>query len=209
MNKQRKVNFLIAGSVILLIAFIFLTAGCSSAAKPQPTPTPDLVGQVKAFEDAFNRHDVDGATAMFADNAWYLGSYPTQQIHDNFVYSAAMNTESHFSDCVQAQDTVARKSAINSDECTKLAGLQGVPDKDVVFTFQNGKISRVNSANVGSVEYDKMDGFYGAIIQWAVDNDKTAELDKTGPAGSRFTILSREAGEITVKLCQDYAATKK
>lgn len=120
-----------------------------------------------------------------------------------------MNSEKHFSDCAQAQDTVTCKSTIFSDECTKLAGLQGIPDKDAVFTFQNGKISRVNSASMESAESDKMSGFYTAISQWAVDNDKTAELDKTGPAGSRFTILSREAGETTVKLCQGYADSKK
>jgi hypothetical protein len=175
-----------------------------------PIPTPDQVGQVKAFEDAYNRHDVDGALAMFADKAWYFQFFPNQQIRDYFVYSKAMSAESHFSDCAWAKDTVTCKSSIYSDTCTKLAGLQGIPDKDVVFTFKDGKISKVSSASMESAEINIIWNFYGAIVYWAENNDKTAELDKAGPPGDyRFTIYNNEAGEVTAKLCQEYADSKK
>lgn len=211
MSKQRKIDFYVAGVIVLLITLILLTTGCSSATKVVPTPTPDPVGQVKAFEDAYNRHDVDGALAMFAENAWYFQYFPNQQIRDYFAYSKAMSAESHFSDCAPAQDTVTCKSSTYSDTCTKLAGVRGMPDKNIVFTFKDGKISKVSSASEESAEAYNVYNFYGAIIYWAVNNDKTAELDKTGPAGSdyRFTIYNSEAGEATARLCQEYADSEK
>jgi hypothetical protein len=153
---------------------------------------------------------VDGALAMFADNAWYFSYFPNQQIRDYFAYSQAMSAESHFSDCAQVQDTVTCKSSIYNDVCTKLAGVQGIPDKDVVFTFKDGKISKVSSASMSSNEGEIANNFYGAIDYWGGNNDKTAELDKTGPGGGyRFTIYNSVAGEATARLCQEYAASKK
>jgi hypothetical protein len=73
-------------NLIVFLTFVSLIAvGCNPAVTASPTaipptltpmpptaiPTPDLISLVKAYEEAFNAHDLEATVALFNDLAVY------------------------------------------------------------------------------------------------------------------------------------------
>ena len=208
-----KINQSVANIIGIFLATILIASACSPAATPSPTaipatPTPDPIGLVKAYEEAFNRHDLDAVMALFADdaatqNVWFVGSSVISKpdISLQHDYSFGRNHTIQNSECSMDNDTVTCQ-AVTWDDCTKAAGLDGLHYKSVKYVFEDKKINKVTGTIVGD-DYAAMGRFNSRLIYWTQAN-RSEELDKV--IDGEFLIINREAGEILAKLCQEFAA---
>ena len=223
-NKKNKHT---AISIGIVISILWITSGCSPAATPSPTPmpptvtpippnptqipptpTPDLLSLVRAYEEVFNRHDLEAVVALFADdavlqNAWINGIYKADiKIQHDFVFG--LNQTIQNSECSVVKDTVACKALVR-DDCIKAAGIDGYHYTSVEYVFEDMKIYRVTGTE-SSDDGQTMEGFYDGMFGWSGAHRPEENSKLSDSNGS--PIVNRETGKIYVKLCQEYAATK-
>ena len=225
-NKKNKHT---AISIGIVISILWITSGCSPAATPSPTPmpptvtpippnptqipptptpTPDLLSLVRAYEEVFNRHDLEAVVALFADdavlqNAWINGIYKADiKIQHDFVFG--LNQTIQNSECSVVKDTVACKALVR-DDCIKAAGIDGYHYTSVEYVFEDMKIYRVTGTE-SSDDGQTMTGFYRRMFGWSSAHRPEENSKLSDSNGS--PIVNRETGKIYVKLCQEYAATK-
>ena len=208
------------GIIILLIA-----SGCASAASPSPSPlpptpipptptpipptpepAPDRIGLVQAYEEAYNQHDLEGVTALFADdamvqNAWINGVYK-DDIKNRHDFNFGVNSTIQNSDCSLVKDTVTCK-AVTWDDCITAAGLDGFHFTSVEYVFEDMKIYRINGP-ITSEDSQANNGFMNAMFFWSPAN-RPEENAKMYDSNNNL-ISNHETGMIVSKLCQEYAA---
>jgi len=208
-----KLNKYVAAIIGILLAITVIASGCSPAATLSPTaipptPTPDLIGLVKAYEDAFNRHDLEATMALFVDNATYkLGEWYTSVIkqltsdYHNTLFglnSVIQNTE-----CTTLNATVSCKVVLHHD-CTEAAGMDG-DHYTSDYIIENGKIGSFHALELPE-DYRALNNLYDPMITWAAKNNPEEWKKIWGLNGS--LIYNFETGKIWAKGCRDYAATK-
>jgi hypothetical protein len=223
-NKKNKHT---AISIGIVISILWITSGCSPAATPSPTPmpptvtpippnptqipptpTPDLLSLVRAYEEVFNRHDLEAVVALFADDAvlqsaWIIGIYKADiKIQHDFVFG--LNQTIQNSECNVVKDTVTCKALVR-DDCIKAAGIDGYHYTSVEYVFEDMKIYRVTGTE-SSDDGQTMTGFYDGMFGWSGAHRPEENSKLSDSNGS--PIVNRETGKIYVKLCQEYAATK-
>jgi hypothetical protein len=151
-------------------------AAVPSAAAPVAGP----LAVVKAFEEAYNRHDVDAAAGLFAADgciAWgdrgECGYWSKQRL----LYDAALNRELALSDCSVAGGRVTCK-AVQRDVCLEAGGLGETHFAPVVFIFEAGKMLLVQATKTPEdAQRDLL--FLYKLAGWA-HRTRPAEWEKAG-----------------------------
>jgi hypothetical protein len=83
MNTKR-INW--AGYIIILLMVGSMLASACSSNTPKPTPTPGPLDFVKAYENAFNQHDLDAIKALFGPNIMFdMAGWDTPDTPANVV----------------------------------------------------------------------------------------------------------------------------
>jgi hypothetical protein len=216
MNRQISRWFCFA-TVVSAVGVILVTA-CSPAALTQvpptptqvlPTPTMGPVDVVKAYEDAFNRHDVQGTMAWLTEDVSFLvpswgnmelkTRQDVQKLHEFYL---AGPIEVHYTDCQTSANTVTCKTTY-AEACSRAFGINVVPGV-AVFTMLNDKIQTIkwdltsDESNQYSENFDK---FFSWWEKTYPDEFKWSQTDDNW--------LTKENGAILAKRCQEYGATIK
>jgi hypothetical protein len=209
-----------------IVTVLSLVAGCVSVPPMPPTqppstapsaapsaavPTAGLLAVVKAFEEAYNRHDVDATAGLFKDDGcidWggrgECGYWSRQQL----FYDAALHRELELSDCGVADGRVTCKGT-QRDDCLEAGGLGETHFAPVVFTFEEGKILLVQAVKTPEdAQRDLL--FLYALAGWA-HQTRPAEWEKAG----RGDLLDNlwyappfvdRTGAAMAALCKEYAS---
>ena len=141
---------------------------------PTPTPLPDIV---QKYQDAYTRHDVDAATALFTEDATYRwGDYFTTSdrtmIRNWLEYGAALNAQTVVNNCKPTGPTVTCEWRFVND-CFGAEGAVGAGydiGGTIVFTVKEGKISEYVLAESPDPEYHQWEE---AFFKWLEDSHPT------------------------------------
>jgi hypothetical protein len=163
---------------------------------------------VKTYEDAFNRRDLDAVVAIFTDNAtfngaFWLTAFYKKEIRDQHDYVFARNQVIQNTECTVVKDTVNCKLVVN-DDCITSAGMDGLHFPKIEFVFDAGKIYKVTHMLSNEDSNPWYAFFFVRMPPWGQKN-RTEEYNKLFNGST--PIYTHETGEITAKLCKDYAAT--
>jgi hypothetical protein len=221
-----KTNHPIAYIIDLSIIIVLLASGCSFAVTPsptllpptpvlststpiRPTPPPDLIGFVAAYEDAVRNHDLEAMVSSFADNAKFQwGSWTTtitkQEIIDLHNYFIGVNEEIQNSDC-SVQGSVVSCQAVFRDDCTQSAGMDGERYSTIEYSFENGKITKITSIEL-TEDFYPLNGFYINMLNWGNRTYPEEYAKLLTPSGTMS--WDQESGVIMSQFCQEYVYKK-
>jgi hypothetical protein len=191
--------------LVFVSLLAMLVSGCSTQASPSPTPTMGPVDAIRAFEDAVNRHDVQGAIARLTEDVsfseegnWEFTS--RQDVQTSFEFTFALPIEVHYTDCQPPADTVSCKMTY-ADTCTRAYGMNPIPG-DASFTIVKDKIKKIVWKLDAAAE-QKMTDNSAKFGSW---------FEKTYPDEYKWSDenwLTKENGILQNKRCQEYGATLK
>jgi hypothetical protein len=200
-------------TIVVLTTVSLLAGGCSPATPTQPpptatqppaTPTTGPLDLVKAYEEAFNRHDVEAVMALVSDNIWIdLVNWPSdqshsrQESHDLLESWFALNVEFHHTDCKTTGSSVVGCKAVASLDCSKAAGMSGINFLAVTFDLHNSKIDQI-TLQMQPDDENTYSSFLNNMEQWA-NRVHPEEMKKV-------TVTNGEMGAIYGGLCKEYAA---
>jgi hypothetical protein len=187
-----------------------LPAGVPSTTPSPAAPAADLLGLVKAFEDAYNRHDVDATAGLLGRSAcmdWGAGpKCGRSEVKNELRYDGALNSELEISDCRVEGDRVTCRATERND-CLAARGLNGTHDASVDFTIQDGKITYVTATKPPEdAQRDLL--FFISLTGWAHRARPSEyqgaglELDNNG----RLIASDERTGAAISALCKAYAA---
>ncbi len=168
MNGQRIKSVVLA--IVLWVALSILASACGPAAPPAPTATPSPVDLVKAYEDAFNRHDMEGVMGLLSENikfhmsSYYSSNRDTMQSLLKEVYFG-FNSEIRHIDCTTSEYSVTCKSVFNAD-WVKAAEVNEQHFGKAVFTFHENKIGGIEYGLENADERAKFDNFFISFFEW-------------------------------------------
>jgi hypothetical protein len=134
-------------AIVSIMAGAVFFSACSPLAAPTPTPTPGPLDAVKAYEKAFNAHDLSGLMALHADKVdfrkpeWGENHYGYEKVKNAYGVYFAINTVIHLSGCQVEKDGVTCQLTFTED-ITRAAGVTDYPLK-AVFRFDGEKIKEV------------------------------------------------------------------
>jgi hypothetical protein len=183
----------------------------SPTAAPSTTPSADLLALIKAFQDAYNRHDADATIGLFGRGACItLGLGPlckSAGLEDLLRYDAALNSMLEFSDCSVEGGRVTCQAAQRND-CLAAAGVGETHYASIIFGFQDGKIARLDGTRTPEdAQRDLL--FLYTMAGWA-HRTRPAEWDKVGRndlLDDRYLpSVSNTTGAAMSALCKEYAA---
>ncbi len=141
----------------------------------------NLIGQVKAYEDAHNKYDVTAVMALFADDAVFelvgQGTLPNldaiRAIHE---YDKAIHAQIDFQSCIAAGNQVTC-AVVEQNEWLKIAGLEDIYYPATVFTFtKSGKIQKI-AATISTDDGAAMGTVLADFILWIMAEQPNAATD--------------------------------
>jgi hypothetical protein len=225
MNGQRTSSVVFA--ILVLMAGVILVSACNSATPvaptptlvpptataeaatptPKPTPTMGPVDLVKAYEDAFNRHDLTAAMGMLADNIIFEWSHfytavtrkETQALLENYYFG--LNSKVQHTNCKVDGDQVFCKAIYSDDEFGQAAGLKGYHFGYADFTIQENKIRKITYGGDQAEDAKILDEWVNKFWPWLYTtyrSDSDLLLKDPIPPG---------AGEILSRRAKEFAAT--
>ncbi len=116
-----------------------------TVAPPTVAAQPDLIKAADAFVAAMNRRDVEGAIAMFTDDAEYRAAHVgvgKAQVRTVLDYLDGTLVKLIQTDCVQEGAQVTC-SVWGRDDPMVLHGVSGVRFKPYTYIFKEGKIQKI------------------------------------------------------------------
>lgn len=164
---------------------------------------PVITASAQALVDAINSGNVDAALALLADDAefqvWTDEAAGAEQLRPLFDRLAGKETQYQITDCTwEAIDLLCAMSIV--DGCTTAYGAtDGLPGKVRFYALEDGTLRQIDGAlTIGPRK--EFQTWLEAEAAWASANraDELAQAEG----------YSKEAGEMAVQLCQEYAATQ-
>jgi hypothetical protein len=202
MNSQRTSPVILA--IAWLIAASMVVASCNSILPLAPTQTPTTRPEtlVKAYEDAFNQHDLAAVMDLLSEKVsinlvgWTDQARSGQEARDLNGMWFAMNFEMHYSNC-KTTGTMVYCNAVASVDCSKAAGMNGINFSNASFEINNNKIDQI-VMQMQADDEKTYRSFLNHMEQW-MNEVQPGELEKTD-------IINQESGTIYSSLCREYAA---
>jgi hypothetical protein len=183
-------------------AVVFLiVAACLSC-------SPKLQDRVKAFEETYNRHDVEGVLAMFAENGVFEvpGSFTLRgrdDIRQIVEYDAAMNTQVSFGEYLVKDNVILCDMAETNDWLTA-AGIKET-QYSVQLVFEKGLI-QLFRAQAGAETKQAISEVVGPMTEWA-SKERPAELEQIMPAGN--FVYNAQNGRLFLTMLKDWMAATR
>jgi hypothetical protein len=168
----------------------------------------DLVGVVKTFQDAANRHAVDEVMAMFTEDAEVELKGTTRllgksEIRSIFEYDAGVNGNIQLINCTESVDAVSCQ-LVETNERLRLAGLSSLLYPSCVLSFEK-KLIRSWRVTPDPESIQTFNQFWGPVGLWIAKyypSDYARMFTREG----RF-IRNRDNGERAVQLAREYRST--
>ena len=181
-----------------------------------PSPVPELMDIVKAYEAAVNRDDASGILALFPEqfvNGWQ-DFYQAQslsnqkQLADFYAYLAGMHDGMTLTECGQSRENQVRCGVTVWDDCFKAAGVPAIK-ASVGFTFLDKKIKILGWQIAESSQADVV-----KYWSWSTNAGLWARQERPDLRAKMYDshgdyILTGEAGAAWSQACKEYAATLK
>jgi ketosteroid isomerase-like protein len=169
-----------------------------------PTPAADLVAPVKAYVDALNSGDVDGALALFADNPKWadevLRVSGKEKLRTALEWLVAWEVKQQITECQPQSDRVTCRLS-RAGPCYPVPGGASALSVRLVFIYgPDGKVKQAETGHDGP-GWDDVGKWWLAWAAWARAN----RADEFAKSGDR----TKEGGLIAAKLCKEYAETLK
>ena len=205
---------------LVVIAFLILqlatacVAAPTSPPTPPPSPTPGPVDLVMAFQDAINRGAIDEAVALFHDDPAGLGIHvpfdwlmnmQLTEVRDIAEFEVGLGVKLEFTGCQLDGNAVNCQMLLNSD-CIKPIVPGGLPGTARI-KFLDGKINLLTPEVANGDAAKKWgDTMYGEVRYWLTNHpDELIKLNSPPAAGATW----RQQGELSGKVCADWAAANK
>jgi hypothetical protein len=214
--KGRLVRF--AVFILMLLAVGACTA-LPAAAPPPPTPTPapptstpDPAAPVRAYLEAFNRRDLDGALALLVDEGlvfWYPEGeiYRTKaELRTMLEMVVALGNTVEIISCEPLASGVRCIVGNRNDYCIKAFSGLDVAKSEDTYTFKDGKIQKLTSellpeaASAMSIQAPK-------AAAWMQANRPDDFSKYTNPTA--YNLAGRAVGEVGNPLCKAYLESQK
>jgi hypothetical protein len=177
-------------------------------AKQNPPAATDLLGLTNAFMAAMNRRDVEGAIAMFTDDAEFRTAHVgvgKAQVRTILDYLDGTGLHMTLSNC-QVEGQQVACSAWNQDAAMAALGTPGVRLEPYTLNFRDGKITKIVGTQAGP-EW----ATYGAASTdaraWLTANRANEWKKVTDEKGG--LIRNGQTGPEIIRLLRDYAKSKK
>ena len=182
-----------------------LCRGYAASLKAAPsTPAADLVAPVKAYVDALNSGDVDGALALFADNAKWgdemVRAFGKEQLRTALEWLVAFEVKQQITECQPQSDRVTcRLSRVGP--CYPVPGGASALSVRLVFIYgPDGKVKQAETGHDGP-GWDDVGKWWLARNAWVHANR---------PDGwAKYQDETKEGGLIGARLCKEYAESLK
>jgi hypothetical protein len=182
-------------------------------AAPSPTaPAGQLLALVQAFEESYNRHDVDETAGWFdADGciAWGDKGYCGYWLTELLRYDAALHRQIELSDCRVKEGSVIC-NAEQRDDCLTAGGLEATHYAPVLFHFEHGLIDLLQATKTPEdAQRDLL--FLYALAGWA-HRTRPAEWQQAGREDLLDNIwyappFVDRTGAVMSTLCREYVAS--
>jgi len=159
----------------MMMAFAFVFPGC--------TQKPETV--IRAYEQAHNRHDVEGGLSHYSDDIVFkIEGVWTKTGRDEIrgleVWDSTLNSQLHFEIKSIRGDTVFCKVTENNDWFDAF-GIGQVVHNPVLLVLENGKIKNISVTHSGLAN-QKIGAAVKSIYTWSQQTGDTTinELIKNG-----------------------------
>ncbi len=152
-------------------------------------------GRVRAYQEAYNSHDVTRVMALYADDATFevVGQFVLRgrrEIRDLTEYDTALSIRMDFIDCGSHGDTLVCR-LLETNEWFKTAGIEQTL-YSVKFVFTNGLIKLLR-AEASSGTDEAMHHVVGSLADWA-SQERPEQLRAMMPEG-RFVYNAENAAK--------------
>jgi hypothetical protein len=186
----------------------------AAAVTPTPAPSSDLLKLVQAYQDAYNRRDLDAVLALFVDEGLTYSSGATswrnketlrEHLEENAVGGGVIY---EYVDCT-ALGTAARCTALSSSSCRQAwCGLKAL-HQELTVTARDGKIATWSyTPNAATAEDNKACAEAAPKFEaWAQANRPEDFKKITQPAV--HGLKGRALGELGSQVCQAYLEVTK
>jgi hypothetical protein len=208
MNAQRTSSVIFA--IVLLIVVGILVNACSTATPLAPTLTPTMspVDLVKAYDDAYNHHDIVAVMGLMTEDvSLELGQHyyawtrkETQAFLENYLFG--LNSEVHHTDCSPSGDQVSCR-AVFIDDWWLATGLTGYHFAIADFTLQENKIKKITYGNDQPSDLMTIINWSDKFEEWLLKN-YPSEYDKLNS-----DLAASGEGQSISKRIKEYTATLK
>jgi hypothetical protein len=203
--------------LVILAAGLVLVSACSPATPKVPTPTPTMspTDLVKAYEEAFNKHDNSATMALVTEDVVFKRPYDGDSYINKKIVQAwhgllfGNNAEVHFTDCTNSADIVTCKLAYIED-CTRSYGMDAY-HWDASFKIVGDKISKITWDHDNPDDYKQYVETSNKAFPWfqkshPVEYGQFMQLVNKGMSDEGVTV---ERGNLQAKICKEYAASIK
>lgn len=194
-----KTTFSVKSFYFLCFLFLCIINSCA----------PNLIDKAKAFEKAYNSHDIERIVSFFADNIRFevVGFFVKEgkkDVRELIEYDAAVNVHMIISDIKVNRNTVTFKLA-ESNDWFRLAGIEELIYEPNRIVFHDGLIKEIKSeiTNESAVDMRKA---WESVMEWAL-KERSQELEELLPGG-KF-IYNAESTEKWLVLLKEWKETTK
>lgn len=175
---------------------------CQEYATAVETQGPATTAAAQSLVDAINNGDVDAALALFTDDPkvqiWNDKVAGMEQLRAMFDWLAGGGTQYQMAEC-KWQGMGVQCAVSFVDGCMEAFGApEGLPGKMTFRSREDGTLQQV----IGFLEPAERK----AYNDWLEGKDAWASANRAGEL-AQAEGYSKLAGEMAVKLCQDYAAS--
>ena len=159
-----------------------------------------------AYQDAFNRHDADGALALFIDQGLSFfdvefTAHDKETLRDKLEYDFGLGATLEFPECGPKGRGVALAELWRNEYCLEAMCGFDVWHNEVIFKPKDGKIQFMSFT--ASPEDRKACGeAYPKYVAWAAANRPEEWKKLNAPAA--YDLKGRPLGELASSVCRAY-----
>jgi hypothetical protein len=188
--------------------------GESLKATPAPATSSDLEKLAKAYQDAFNRGDVDAVLALFVDDGlsyfdWGLTTYHKDELKEDQERSFGTGDTLEFVDCSPKGEALRCTALWRDLYCLKAWCGLDVYHGELTLKSKAGKIQLMSFANgvVGAEDQKACDEASPKYIAWAEANRPEEWKKIRVPVA--YDLKGRPLGELESAVCKVYLEAMK
>jgi hypothetical protein len=168
-----------------------------------------LIERARAYEEAYNRHDLQAVMAMYTDDIRFemIGDPPRlgkEEVRLVEEYCAAVNSMLSFKDLVETADGVSFRATERND-WSRLAGIGEIEYVSCHFTFRDGLLAAVR-VEMAEPSTEASDRVWRSLMAWA-SKERGEALAQLMPAGE--PVFEAETARGWLALLQEWRQSQR